>query len=219
VTQTSEPAPSYALRPPKRIGGTLCLDFIKTEMWRGDVPDRRERLTSYGELALWAGHVGILDRAEIRRLMQEAERRPAVAAAALATALRLRGALDRIFTRDTAAPADLAILNALLARAPTRTGLVPTATGFAWSLSPAEALEQPLWPVLWDAAELLVSGRAERVGSCADPDCAWVFLDTSRNRSRRWCSMEDCGNRHKARRHYERGRGAGCPVGPTGATQ
>ena len=60
--------------------------------------------------------------------------------------------------------------------------------------------------MVWDAAELLVSGRAERVGSCSDPDCAWVFLDTSRNRSRRWCSMADCGNRHKARRHYERNR-------------
>jgi len=208
--QTAEPAPSYALRPPKRIGGTLCLDFINTEMWRGDVPDRRERLTSYGELALWAGHVGILDRTELRRLVQEAERRPKVAAAALATALGLRGAIDRIFTaRDAVAPADLATVNALLARAPTRVGLVPTEAGFTWATSPAEPLEQPIWPVLWDAAELLISGRADRVGSCSDPDCAWVFLDTSRNHSRRWCSMEDCGNRHKARRHYERSREAG----------
>ncbi|MFE0757319.1 CGNR zinc finger domain-containing protein [Inquilinus sp. NPDC058860] len=199
--------PSYALRPPKRIGGSLSLDFVNTEMWRGDVPLRGERLTGYGELALWAGHLGILDRAGVRRLIQEAERRPDAAAAVLATALRLRGALGRILTAPAAAsPDDLAVLNAVLARAPTRTGLAPARSGFAWAMTETDPLEQPLWPVVWDAAELLVSGRAERVGSCSDPDCAWVFLDTSRNRSRRWCSMADCGNRHKARRHYERVR-------------
>ncbi|WP_225771350.1 CGNR zinc finger domain-containing protein [Inquilinus sp. Marseille-Q2685] len=198
-------APSYAVRPPKRIGGSLSLDFVNTEAWRGDVPQRGERLTSYGELALWAGHLGILDRAGVRRLTQEAAQRPEAAAEVLATALRLRGALGRILTAPAAASAaDLAVLNGVLARAPTRTGLAATKTGFTWTMTETDPLEQPLWPVVWDAAELLVSGRAERVGSCSDPDCAWVFLDTSRNRSRRWCSMADCGNRHKARRHYER---------------
>jgi predicted RNA-binding Zn ribbon-like protein len=205
--QTAEPVPSYALQPPKRIGGTLCLDFINTEMWRGDVPDRRERLTGYGELALWAGHVGILDRDGQREAMQRAGQQPDIAASVLATALALRGALGRMLVAPMAiAPADLAVLNALLARAPTRTGLMPTKAGFAWTMTAAEPLEQPLWPVVWDAAELLASGRAERVGCCSDPECRWVFLDTSRNGSRRWCSMEDCGNRHKARRHYERNR-------------
>ncbi|WP_342237645.1 CGNR zinc finger domain-containing protein [Inquilinus sp. OTU3971] len=200
-------APSYAVRPPKRIGGSLSLDFVNTEAWRGDVPQRGERLTSYGELALWAGHLGIVDRAGARLLAQEAALRPEAAAAVLATALRLRGALGRILTAPAAAASeDLAVLNAVLARAPTRTGLAPAKGGFAWTMTDTDPLEQPLWPVVWDAAELLVSGRAERVGSCSDPDCAWVFLDTSRNRSRRWCSMADCGNRHKARRHYERSR-------------
>jgi predicted RNA-binding Zn ribbon-like protein len=200
-------APSYAVRPPKRIGGSLSLDFVNTEAWRGDVPQRGERLTGYGELALWAGHLGIVDRAGARQLVQEAAQRPEAAAAVLATALRLRAALGRILIAPEAAAAeDLAVLNAVLARAPTRTGLAATKSGFAWTMTETDPLEQPLWPVVWDAAELLVSGRAGRVGSCSDPDCAWVFLDTSRNRSRRWCSMADCGNRHKARRHYERSR-------------
>jgi predicted RNA-binding Zn ribbon-like protein len=139
--------------------------------------------------------------------VQEAAQRPEPAAAVLATALRLRAALGRILTAPEAAAAeDLAVMNAVLARAPTRTGLAATKAGFAWAMTETDPLEQPLWPVVWDAAELLVSGRAGRVGSCSDPDCAWVFLDTSRNRSRRWCSMADCGNRHKARRHYERSR-------------
>jgi predicted RNA-binding Zn ribbon-like protein len=200
-------APSYAVRPPKRLGGSLSLDFVNTEAWRGDVPQRGERLTGYGEIALWAGHVGILDRAGVRRLMQEALLRPDDAAAELATALGLRDVQGRILTAPAkTAPGDLAVLNAVLARAPTRTGLAATKSGFAWTMTETDPLEQPLWPVVWDAAELLVSGRAERVGCCSDPDCAWVFLDTSRNRSRRWCSMADCGNRNKARRHYERVR-------------
>ncbi|MBW8725690.1 MAG: CGNR zinc finger domain-containing protein [Inquilinus limosus] len=200
-------APSYAVRPPKRLGGSLSLDFVNTEAWRGDVPQRGERLTGYGEIALWAGHVGILDRAGVRRLMQEALLRPDAAADVLATALRLRDALGRILTAPVKTSAeDLAVLNAVLARAPTRTGLAASKSGFAWTMTETDPLEQPLWPVVWDAAELLVSGRAERVGCCSDPDCAWVFLDTSRNRSRRWCSMADCGNRNKARRHYQRAR-------------
>ena len=70
----------------------------------------------------------------------------------------------------------------------------------------AEALERPLWPVLWAAAELLTSADRDRVRACASDPCRWLFLDLSRNRSRRWCSMEDCGNRAKARRHYARSK-------------
>jgi predicted RNA-binding Zn ribbon-like protein len=68
-----------------------------------------------------------------------------------------------------------------------------------------------LWPILRSAAEVLTSEKRTRLGQCADDrGCGWLFLDTSKNRSRRWCDMEDCGNRAKARRHYlrERGRSA-----------
>jgi predicted RNA-binding Zn ribbon-like protein len=79
--------------------------------------------------------------------------------------------------------------------------------GFAWDWAGAEdALDQMLWPVVHDAAGLLTSEELDRVGQCDDDRCGWLFLDTSRNRSRRWCSMEDCGNRAKARRYYERKR-------------
>jgi len=67
-------------------------------------------------------------------------------------------------------------------------------------------LAAPLWPVAWSAADLLTSGRVARVRACADRRCGWMFLDASRSRRRRWCSMEACGNRAKARRHYRRQR-------------
>jgi len=63
---------------------------------------------------------------------------------------------------------------------------------------------RPIWPVVWDAAALLSSPRHAAVHGCGDRECGWMFLDTSRGHTRRWCSMKDCGNRAKARRHYRR---------------
>jgi predicted RNA-binding Zn ribbon-like protein len=71
------------------------------------------------------------------------------------------------------------------------------------------ALDRVLWPVARSAAELLTSDDLAAVRECAAPDCRWLFLDRSRNRSRRWCAMATCGNRSKARRHYRRGRAGG----------
>jgi predicted RNA-binding Zn ribbon-like protein len=70
--------------------------------------------------------------------------------------------------------------------------------------APEDAMAAPLWPILWSAAELLTSDEREQVRECAGSACTWLFLDRSRNRSRRWCSMQTCGNRAKARRHYGR---------------
>ena len=68
------------------------------------------------------------------------------------------------------------------------------------------ALDRPLWPVLRSAAALLTSDDIARIRECAAERCAWLFIDHSRNRSRRWCDMRDCGNRAKARRHYARAK-------------
>ena len=59
-------------------------------------------------------------------------------------------------------------------------------------------------PIIKSAADLLVSPELKRVKQCADDFCGWLFMDKSRNNSRRWCSMKDCGNRAKAHRHYLR---------------
>ena len=65
-------------------------------------------------------------------------------------------------------------------------------------------LERIAWAVALDAVRLLTGPEGDRVRQCADAQCGWFFLDESRNRSRRWCSMETCGNRNKARRFYRR---------------
>jgi len=70
--------------------------------------------------------------------------------------------------------------------------------------SPAEMFERPLAPVVRAAVELLTSEQAALVGTCADRTCGWLFLDTTRNRTRRWCDMKECGNRAKVRRFRAR---------------
>lgn len=62
-------------------------------------------------------------------------------------------------------------------------------------------------PVVFDAAALIVEGDPARLKSCGE--CGWVFEDQTRNRSRRWCDMADCGSRSKARSYYHRHRGPG----------
>ncbi len=67
------------------------------------------------------------------------------------------------------------------------------------------SLESILWPISYSAAELLKQGDLRRIGECADVDgCGWLFFDTTKNHSRRWCDMKDCGNRDKVRRYYKR---------------
>ncbi|MBL8706170.1 MAG: CGNR zinc finger domain-containing protein, partial [Rhodospirillales bacterium] len=127
------------------------------------------------------------------------------AEAVVAEARALREAIARLF-QGRARPDDLALVNGFLARAP-RAGLVRQGSGFGWDTD-ADPLRAPLWPVLWNAADLMTGDARDRVRCCADPECRWMFLDTARNRPRLWCSMEDCGNRAKARRHYLRSKRA-----------
>ena len=194
----------------KLSGERSSLDFANTADWHAsDHPV--ESLTSYSDLVAWSQRVGILTDHQAQRLLKKAARRPEDATAVLERAIALREAIYQIFSAISHGhpppAADLATFNAELSMVLAQSRIVSTAEGFAWDWAGAEdALDQMLWPVVHDAAGLLTSEELDRVGQCADDRCGWLFLDTSRNRSRRWCSMEDCGNRAKARRHYERKR-------------
>ena len=200
--------PSYRVVRPKLVGGALCLDFVNTVEWRG-APERAERLTDYAELLLWAEAAGAIEGRARRRLAAAARRHPEKAAAALAEARALREDIASIAAGNAPRPASIERINAWLARAPDRRRLAVSADSCGWAAArPGEDLLAPLWPVVWSAADLLVSGKTARVRACGDKRCAWLFLDTSRSRPRRWCSMDTCGNRAKARRHYRRRRAA-----------
>jgi predicted RNA-binding Zn ribbon-like protein len=196
-------------------GGRLALDFVNTVS--GDrTGEPRERMASYADLVAWSRQAEILDDASAKRLLAEARRRTAEAEAAHREALALREALYRIFTAiaggGEAPPDDLARLSDHLARALGHRRIVrggPACCALAWS-DPPGALDAPLWRVAASAGELLTSAEdLARVRQCGLHDtheCSWLFMDNTRARTRRWCSMKDCGNKAKARRHYERVR-------------
>jgi predicted RNA-binding Zn ribbon-like protein len=196
-------------------GGRACLDFVNTVS--GDRAGRpTERMASYADLLAWSRQAGTIDDGHAKRLLAEARRRPDAAEAAHREAIALREALYRTFTAlagGEEAPADdLARVSDHLARALAHRRIVrggPACCALAWS-DPPDALDAPLWRVAASAAELLTSGPdLARVRVCGMHDtheCSWVFMDNTRARTRRWCSMKDCGNKAKARRHYERVR-------------
>jgi predicted RNA-binding Zn ribbon-like protein len=192
------------------MGGRLSLDFANTADWHAsDQPI--EFLTSYSELVAWSLRVGHLTDLQAQRLLDGAAAHPQRATAVLQRAIALRELIYRLFSAVALGQGpsadDLEAFNAELALTLASSRIVPAAEGFAWDWSgDGEALDCMLWPVVRDAADLLTSKELNRVGRCADERCGWLFVDTSRNRSRRWCSMESCGNRAKARRHYRKSR-------------
>ena len=192
-------------------GGHLCLDFANTADWHAsDQPE--ERLTSYEEFVSWSQQAGVLTEEQAKHLFRRAADRPEQVKAVLKRAIVLREAIYEIFAavahEQSAEATDLTTLNSALSEALAHSQIAPTETGFDWQWAGEEdALDRPLWSIARSAADLLTSNELQRVGQCADDrGCGWLFLDTSRNHTRHWCSINDCGNRAKARRHYERKR-------------
>jgi predicted RNA-binding Zn ribbon-like protein len=181
------------------VGGDVALDFVNTE--DGDPPV--ECLRGYGDLVAWSVLVGLFSAEESERLVGEADLRPEDAEAVYRDALRLRGALYGVF-RALAEGGDvpergLETLRSYEREALSRGKLVQGDRSFSWEWKDGRDLAGMLWPVAHAATRLLTSGDLDRLKLCAG--CYWVFLDASRNRSRRWCTMEVCGTDAKMRRY------------------
>jgi predicted RNA-binding Zn ribbon-like protein len=189
------------------IAGALCLDFCNTVGGsREGVP--REFLNSINDFISWAEQAGVFDGRQAADLRRNASQRPAEAAAVLDRAIELREALYRIFfaLMEAKPPrkGDLAKLNAELAQALGRLRVEPgkNREGFQWQWAEEDTrVEHPLGPIARSAAEILTGEHMLRqVRHCHGANCGWLFLDSSKNHSRRWCDMRDCGNRAKVRR-------------------
>lgn len=189
--------------------GSLCLDYVNTV---GDRPIcANDRLSCYGDLLLWGTQAGLLEPAALARLERRAERRPRIAEGVFLEAMEAREWMYRIFSAvasgESPAAGDLAPLNGSLAQCLPHLRVRAESSGARWVWSgPHTRLDRVVWPVLRSAADLLISPDASLVRECASDRCSWLFLDGSRNKRRRWCDMTTCGNRAKARRHYERKR-------------
>jgi len=188
-------------------GGHVVLDFVNTVSSRGGNPD--EHFNTYGDLRAWAEERGVLAKSEVATLERAARRDRQAARRILARALELREALYRIFRRrasgKTTATADLDCVNLFIAATYRNARLAIANDHLVFDTQPpSESLDRPLSLVVRAAVDLLTGDDATAIGTCADETCGWLFLDKTRNRTRRWCDMNECGNRNKVRRFRER---------------
>ena len=192
----------------KLIGGRLCLDFVNTVEWWGK-RGPKEYLKSYHDLVLWGRHTGILSYQDARVLSQRAYECRSEADSALNLAHKLREnlyqLLSAIITGNEASTEALILFNKHLAATMQSAEIMVGQGGFHWDVTGDKSkLDWILNPIVYSAADLLVSDELRKVKSCFNPFCGWLFLDGSRNQSRRWCDMKDCGNRAKALRFYNK---------------
>lgn len=193
--------------------GWLALDFANT--LQAPSTTAREALTSYREMVAFARQAGAISDSEAANLARAGERHPAEASRALEDARRLRGAIFRLFGNAVAGARpeaeDIAVLNAILARARGRLALGTTGDRFVLeTVETDDTLDSPLVPIARSAAELLASEEGlASVRQCPARPCEWLFRDTTKNGSRRYCDVRTCGTRMRVRRHRERHRRQG----------
>lgn len=204
----------------KLVGGRLCLDFVNSVGGRTIGPSakkkiadgviiREDKLREYADLVAWSLRAGQVTEAEAVRLLRESKQREEETASVFARALTLREAIWRICKAvvDGISPrqGDLALLNQELAIAHGRVRLAAGEKNFVWEWTDTKnSLDRMLWLVADSAAEYLTTGDLTRLRECGGENCGWLFDDTSRNRSRQWCDMQDCGNLAKIRRFRSR---------------
>jgi predicted RNA-binding Zn ribbon-like protein len=215
ITSATTNLQAFDASPAKRfrlIGGDLCLDFCNTVGGKRETTPR-ENLHSYLHFLSWCQQASIVNESQSQALKRKALAAPDEAASVLSRALALREAIYRIFfslIRD-AKPlqADLDLLNLELIQAMGRLRITEKLDGhgYAWSWDNPVDLEALLGPVAHSAATLLTShALLAQLHQCCGGNCGWLFLDCSKNHSRRWCDMRDCGNLAKVRRHRQKQR-------------
>lgn len=191
-------------------GGHLALDFANT-LSRRDSPEKnREHLSTARDLISFARQTALLPSEQAAALTRNTESHSRVATQALREAIAFREAIFHTFlslaTDRPVFERDVQLIEKSAQDALRHRHIVGDGNNYRWRWDEELGLQRILWPIAQSAAELLTSPDLKKVRECQASDCFWLFLDNSRNRSRRWCSMDSCGNREKARRHYHRQR-------------
>ncbi len=193
----------------------LGLDFTDTIDWRngklGRVPS--DGLTGYDRLLEWSLKHGVLKREQAKRLARTAKE-SGEDKLTFQRAVNLRETIYRVFSgvahKRKLDSRDLELLNEFASESLAKSRIVFAEGRYRWSLFGApEAPDMMLWPIAMSAADLLTSDRLADVKECANEEegCGCLFLDTTKNHKRRWCSSKSCGNRARVRRFYEAHRG------------
>jgi predicted RNA-binding Zn ribbon-like protein len=195
-------------KPPFKLNAEhVALDFVNTLDDRYTPGGPRELLPSYADLLRFCRQAGLLTRAESARLgaLPHASQEKG-----LRSAIELREFLARVFYRwvEGRSPSaeDRTALERWAAACAAHRELRWKDGHLAWSWKALTgSAEAPALLLAQRALDLLIGGligdEPPRLHACASDTCRWLFLDTSKNRTRRWCDMKTCGNRAKARRY------------------
>jgi predicted RNA-binding Zn ribbon-like protein len=205
-------APEVTEKPAFELsGGQPALNLVNTLDNRFAPAGPLELLREYGDLVRFAEQNGLLGASGAGRLGAVGA---AAGQAALERTLELREALAATLYRSLAASAprrrDLRLLEESFHEAARHRALhwrqeAGRATPFKWRWPTGDrCAELPFWMLAHAAAELIVSPAMQQLRACGADTCRWLFLDTSKNHTRRWCNMKICGNRTKARRFQAR---------------
>ena len=186
------------------VGGELAFDFANTTSGRAG-PHRLEHLRKADDLAVWAHHAKIIGKKSVRDLQRRIGESPRLAELLLRRGLELRDVIYGIgvalAARKPARSEDVDRMTSIHAEC-VRVGRLRKFDGiYGWTWNiveyPAEAI---LGPIALSALSLVCQADLSRIKQCPGQDCGWLFFDTTKNKNRRWCEMEVCGNRAKQRR-------------------
>jgi predicted RNA-binding Zn ribbon-like protein len=188
------------------VGGAPCLDFANTINSR--LYPEHDYLVQYSDVVGWANRIGILTPAQSNQLQRRAEQNAGQAESAFLAARTLRELLYRLFSNAAKGSEpnkkDMETFVASYGEAISHGKFLKKGSHYTTTWKVDETLNAVLWPITHSAGELLLSQELGKVKEC--PGCGWLFLDTSKNQSRRWCSMNTCGARDKMRRYHKRQR-------------
>jgi predicted RNA-binding Zn ribbon-like protein len=189
-------------------GGSLCLDFVNT------IPDRvdgtnRDHLQNFSDLLYWAKKAGTVDSIIYTALERAAGSNERKSKDFFHEAIALRDLIYSIFHPITqqrkVKPTDLETFNKISSRYYKFLELRPVKGHFVeyWNLEADDFLNITA-SIVKSARDLLLLNKTDKIKECSN--CGWLFLDTTKNGKRRWCSMEDCGSNVKAREYYHRNK-------------
>lgn len=184
----------------------LCLDFVNTVSWRGR-EEPSDNMSSPEAWLAWMEANGAADEASVAELRRRASMWSFEAEAGFKRAVEFRESLYALLmdTIEGKKSVEKSELDDVLARALDRLSLDAGQSPWQWRFagSPVD-WETPLYPIALSAAQLLSSSWIEKLRACERDECRWLFLDVTKNHSRKWCDMGTCGNVMKARRSYAR---------------
>jgi predicted RNA-binding Zn ribbon-like protein len=192
------------------VGSELALDFANTSSGRNS-PAHLEHLISADDVIAWARHARVIGPDDGARLAAAVTQDRALSRELLQRALALREIIYdvgvSIAARRQPPAAPVEQLARVHAECVAHAHLVAYQATFVWTWNPKEAaIESVLGPITLSALTLLTQADLSRIKQCHGDHCGWLFFDTTKNKSRRWCEMEVCGNRAKQRRHQTRRR-------------